>query len=81
MPGIDNKALDNAPSYPLAAVPGRAMTLEDWELHGIKASLRECAGNISLAAKNLGITRTTLYRKIERFGLDKIDWREHSKAG
>lgn len=81
LPGIDNKISDNTLTYPISAAPGRAMTLEDWELHGIKASLRECAGNISLAAKNLGITRTTLYRKIERFGLDKIDWREHSKVG
>ncbi len=38
----------------------RTMTLEEWEMHGIRTTLRECAGNISLAAKLLGITRTTL---------------------
>jgi len=47
-----------------------AMTLEDWERHGIEATLQACTGNISLAAKTLGITRTTLYKKIDRFGLD-----------
>ena len=60
---------------------GKAMTLEDWEIHGIKASLQACAGNISLAAKQLGITRTTLYKKIDRFGLGKIDWREQTRPG
>ncbi len=52
---------------------GRTMTLEDWELCGIKATLRNCDGNISQAAKTLGITRTTLYKKIERFGLARND--------
>jgi sigma-54 dependent transcriptional regulator, acetoin dehydrogenase operon transcriptional activator AcoR len=45
------------------------MSLLDWEMHGIKTTLLECDGNISLAAKKLGITRTTLYKKIDRFGL------------
>lgn len=49
------------------------MTLEDWEIHGIKTSLRNCAGNISLAAKQLGITRTTLYKKIDRFRLGRSE--------
>lgn len=48
------------------------MSLMDWELHGIKTTLKNCGGNISLAAKTLGITRTTLYKKIERFGLNKV---------
>ncbi|MDT4332875.1 MULTISPECIES: sigma 54-interacting transcriptional regulator [Methylomonas] len=57
---------------PRASQPGRAMTLEDWELYGIKTTLRACAGNISQAAKALGITRTTLYKKIDRFGLSRM---------
>jgi transcriptional regulator of acetoin/glycerol metabolism len=47
------------------------MSLTEWECHAIKIALKNCEGNISLAAKNLGITRTTLYKKIERFGLDR----------
>ncbi len=49
------------------------MSLEDWQIHGIKTSLQACDGNISLAAKQLGITRTTLYKKIERFGLNRLE--------
>lgn len=48
-----------------------AMSLMDWECHAVKAALKNCGGNISLAAKTLGITRTTLYKKIDRFGLSK----------
>ncbi|MEQ1529804.1 MAG: sigma 54-interacting transcriptional regulator [Methylococcales bacterium] len=48
-----------------------AMSLLDWELHGIKTALKNCEGNISMAAKILGITRSTLYKKIDRFGLNK----------
>lgn len=48
-----------------------SMSLADWEKHGIQAALQECQGNISLTAKKLGITRTTLYKKIERFSLSK----------
>ncbi len=47
------------------------MSLSDWELHGIKTALKECGGNISLAAKKLGITRSTLYKKLDHFQLDK----------
>jgi len=44
-------------------------SLADWEKHGIQTALTECEGNISLTAKKLGITRATLYKKIERLGL------------
>lgn len=47
------------------------MSLSNWELHGIKTALKECDGNISLAAKKLGITRSTLYKKLDHFRLDK----------
>lgn len=52
------------------------MSLTEWEQHAIKIALKICGGNISLAAKTLGITRTTLYKKIDRFGLGKVNWSE-----
>ncbi|MFI3189081.1 sigma-54-dependent Fis family transcriptional regulator [Crenothrix sp. D3] len=48
-----------------------SMSLTDWEFYGIKTTLKNCGGNISLAAKKLGVTRTTLYKKMERFGLNR----------
>jgi transcriptional regulator of acetoin/glycerol metabolism len=47
-------------------------SLSNWELHGIKTALKESDGNITLAAKRLGITRSTLYKKLDYFRLDKM---------
>ena len=49
------------------------MSLSEWELFGIKTALKDSEGNISMTAKKLGITRTTLYKKMEQFGLKKTD--------
>ena len=39
------------------------------EKDAINEVMRICGGNITLAAEMLGITRTSLYRRIEKFGL------------
>jgi two-component system response regulator HydG len=59
---------DNAPR--LAGVaPASGQTLDDVERAAIDQALRDCHGNISHAAKALGLTRASLYRRIEKFGL------------
>ena len=45
------------------------MSLSEWELLGIKTALINCKGNISIAAKKLGITRATLYKKMNNFNI------------
>jgi two-component system response regulator HydG len=44
-------------------------TFEELETNHIKQTLASCDGNISLAAKKLGINRSTLSRKIKRYHL------------
>jgi DNA-binding NtrC family response regulator len=44
-------------------------TLDDRERITIEQVLRKHQGNVSHAAKELGLTRTSLYRRIEKFGL------------
>ncbi|NPD47702.1 sigma-54 dependent transcriptional regulator [Lentimicrobium sp. S6] len=44
-------------------------TLEEMEKKMIKASLKKAKGNMSMVAKNLGITRPTLYSKLKKYGL------------
>jgi len=44
-------------------------TLAELEKAAIVESLQRHAGNVSRAAKELGITRTSLYRRMERYGL------------
>ncbi len=43
--------------------------LEDVEKEAIEKALSECGGNLTRAAKQLGISRSTLYLKIEKYGL------------
>jgi two-component system response regulator RegA len=47
----------------------RAMTLDELERHAIEAALERTRGNVTQAMKQLGIGRTTLYRKLKRYGL------------
>lgn len=43
--------------------------LKETERHRIEETLRNCRGNISQAAAELGITRQALYRRIEKYGI------------
>ncbi|MBL4850494.1 MAG: sigma-54-dependent Fis family transcriptional regulator [Planctomycetes bacterium] len=44
-------------------------TLEQVEQHMVEAAVRDCGGNKSRAARQLGIPRTTLYHLLKRYGL------------
>lgn len=44
-------------------------TLEEMEHARIESALRRHEGNVSKAAAELGLTRQSLYRKMEKFGL------------
>jgi two-component system NtrC family response regulator len=59
-------------------VPGQrlgvdGMTLEQVERHMIAHALEQHQGNISRVAKALGLSRTALYRRLERHGLGTAD--------
>ena len=43
--------------------------IEDMERNVIQKALRKYNGNISQAAKELGLTRASLYRRLEKYGL------------
>jgi transcriptional regulator of acetoin/glycerol metabolism len=59
---------DSAP-LPDSPAPVGGQTLDDMEKATIEQALRENQGNISHAAKTLGLTRASLYRRIEKFGI------------
>jgi transcriptional regulator of acetoin/glycerol metabolism len=52
------------PAAPAAAEPATARTLGQAEIDMIRATLDAVGGNISLASKQLGISRNTIYRKL-----------------
>ena len=45
------------------------LNLEEHEKAIIEKAMREVRGNISAAAKALGINRSTLYQKIKKYGI------------
>ena len=47
-----------------------AMPLAKAERLVIEAAMRDAKGNKNYAAKTLGIHRTTLYKKLEEYGID-----------
>ncbi len=47
----------------------RVITLEQMEKKMMKAAIKRCNGNVSLAAEQLGITRQTLYNKGKKYKL------------
>ena len=49
--------------------PSDELNLTVLEKEAIERALRRAEGNITRAAELLGITRFTLYRKLEKFGL------------
>ncbi len=58
-----------------AAVPGgtprlEEMNLEEVEKHLIQRMLARHGGNVSQAANALGLSRSALYRRLEKFGLE-----------
>ncbi len=46
-------------------------TLSEMERLYIMSTLKRCKGNRKTAAKQLGIDRTTLYRKIKKYGITR----------
>ena len=50
--------------------PSDDLTLEEMEVRAIKRALRLHEHNITAAAKALGITRSALYRRLEKFGIE-----------
>jgi DNA-binding NtrC family response regulator len=58
------KAADGEPSQ-----PWERMTLEDAERFLIQRALQRADGNVSDAAKQLGLSRSALYRRLQYYGL------------
>ncbi|NIC40919.1 sigma-54-dependent Fis family transcriptional regulator [Aquabacterium sp. A08] len=65
LPPFPSVPMVGQPAPPLAAAPARpdAHKLEDMTLQAMADALRRCRGNVSAAAKALGVSRNTIYRK------------------
>jgi DNA-binding NtrC family response regulator len=52
-------------------VPKETLSLDDMERKAILLAIQKYQGNMSKVAKELGVGRTTLYRKMVRYGIEK----------
>ena len=61
------------PSQLVDLVLERQTPLEDFERAMIERALKRCEGNVSQAARMLGLTRRTMQYRMEKHGVDKAD--------
>jgi transcriptional regulator of acetoin/glycerol metabolism len=66
---ITHISLSNGSGHPLPQGAPSSLNLEEHEKVVIAQALREEQGNVSAAAKALGINRSTLYQKMKKYGL------------
>ena len=59
----------STPSTSQVPVPVGSMTVEEIEKAMIEKGLRHHGGNISRAAESLGLSRSALYRRLEKYGI------------
>jgi len=72
----EGENLDSRDFFFLSAKPGQekmgtalTLNLDDMERTTIQKAIDKNGGNISKAAKELGLTRASLYRRLEKYGL------------
>jgi transcriptional regulator of acetoin/glycerol metabolism len=64
----------NARDFLLVSTAGQSsksstLNIEKLEIETIERALKKFNGNLTKAAKELGLGRTTLYRKMEKYGI------------
>lgn len=63
------KLKDLSLNMPSKSTSSSSQTLEEAEEKAIRDALARCNGNLSMVAKELGISRPTLYSKLKKYGL------------
>ena len=73
LPAEITSSLDEAQDKPRAAAsPPAVVDLEAVERDAISAAIVACHGNLTVVAKELRISKSTLYLKVKKYGLDKL---------
>lgn len=64
-----------APAMPVQVAPALVQPMQDMELDLIRNAMREHKGNVALVSRKLGISRSTIYRRMREHGLLREDMR------
>lgn len=67
---VQNGLPNNVVNFPMPQQNEKVLKMEDMEAQAIEAAIQQFKGNLTEAAKALGIGRATLYRKVKQFHID-----------
>ena len=68
-PGDGEGGAEGLGAVPPSPSPGDDLNLDRAERHMVESALKKHSYNISLAAAELGLTRASLYRRMDKHGL------------
>ncbi len=70
----------NVVAFPMQHPEGKVQKMEDLEAKAIESAINQYKGNLTEAAKALGIGRATLYRKVKQYHIDPSQARRRKMA-
>ncbi len=77
LPGLNEQETDailaGIPPVAGSASPGGIVSIAEMEKHAILVTIRQLKGDKLMAAKLLGIGKTTLYRKLKEYGIADVN--------
>lgn len=77
---IDKNNMDNVVDFPRTGqVSGQVVSMQQLEKAAIIQAIESCKGNLSLAAKSLGLGRATLYRKLKTYSIETKEMKFKTK--
>lgn len=77
---LTTETTNNVVAFPTTNTEGRVQKMEDLEAKAIESAINQYKGNLTEAAKALGIGRATLYRKVKQYHIDPSQARRRKMA-
>jgi DNA-binding NtrC family response regulator len=77
---LTTESTNNVVAFPTPSNEGRVQKMEDLEAKAIESAINQYKGNLTEAAKALGIGRATLYRKVKQYHIDPSQARRRKMA-
>ena len=77
---LTTESTNNVVAFPTVSTEGRVQKMEDLEAKAIESAINQYKGNLTEAAKALGIGRATLYRKVKQYHIDPSQARRRKMA-
>ncbi len=80
MSPLTSEPMNNLVNFPGMQPEGKVQKMEDLEAKAIESAINQYKGNLTEAAKALGIGRATLYRKVKQYHIDPSQARRRKVA-